>query len=269
MNRNLRPPKLYFYSDGQLLKSLKRGVLPVSKPIEWLTPFIQFDRWSKKQTLQVTEEEFHAELRHEYQRLPENIRLLLSFEDFESQSARFEASIRQSVLNRRQDNVKPSYDLTRLSATRALRLWPSAVLEYGWQYQANDYTGLCLGLSANSRLFQSTSQKPSVLSAVSYGAEHDPRVRSAMPLPGLFHDVPENEARGEWRYAVPAKSVSNDELKLPSSSVQEIYYSVKADAELIGELKKLIKLDLRYRQVTLLQVVPDELKWRLTVRPAT
>jgi len=260
------PAVLFLYGDVSLVQALKTGILPLQDDMTPLSPYIDLDRWHGHGAQAVTTQEFQAELARDYQRLPDNIRQLLSFEAFEAQADKLADTIRARVLASRQP-ADLGYNKKRLNKISFLRLFSSALSHFGWSALAADQSGICIALNSRSPIFSPTAGQPVLLRRVSYGAEHAFAISPNNPLPGFFCDHAEHRARDEWRVAYARTATGSGELRLPKHAVSQIYTSVNTPASVKQSVQDLVAQDMRYRQVQLFEVQPDTVRWQLTAKP--
>ena len=257
---------LFLYGGAALVQALKSGLLPLQDELSFLSPYIDLDQWQGGGTQAVTAQEFQTELALDYQRLPDNIRQLLSFEAFQGQADKLADSIRARVLANRQP-ADLGYNKRRLDKIGFLRLFSSALSHFGWSTLADNQSGICVALNSRSPMFLPTAGQPVLLRRVSYGAEHAFAISANNPLPGFFCDHAEHRARDEWRVAYARSTTSAAEIRLPKNAVTQIYTSINTPPALKQAVQDLVAQDMRYRQVQLFEVQPDTLRWQLSAKP--
>lgn len=261
-----QPPSLFYYGDQNLVNLLKKGSLALSNDWSMLDPYVSFDRYQQSLQQSITEAELIQGFQAEYQRLPDAIRGLLSFEDFLAQRDKIEPSVRQNILRSRTAADAPmKYQTSRIEQTLNLRLFSSATVPMAWQTLAEGFSGICLELGSKASGFQALAGKPVLLRPVRYGQTHDLSVSPDNPVPGVFEDIREHQANGEWRLVRPANQ--GGEIKLAKGDVVNVFVSVHASSEWVAKLREFLALDLRYRNCQLFEVYPDASTWRLTARP--
>jgi hypothetical protein len=257
---------LYYYAGPQLLAALKRGYLSFESDWGFLKPYIDFQQWHVDKSQPVTDAEVLQGLRAEYEKLPDNIRALLDFDDFLKQRDKFEPGIRARLESRVKSQVK-GYPTDRFDNVHVLRLFSSAVNLRAWQDFGQKQTGLCIGLDVSTSAFTPVSGYPVLLKPVQYGIEHPIKPTPENPVPGAFCDDEVNASMGEWRALLPATAEKGGRLKLKQGVVTSVYFSVQADEVLKQQVSELVTRDLNFRQASLYQVVPDMHRWRLTATP--
>jgi hypothetical protein len=256
---------LFYYGDSSAVGWLKKGRFTLSTDWTMLQPYLSFMNYHQSKVAPVTEAEIQTELTLEYEKLPETIRSLLSFDDFLQQRDKFEAGIRSKILSRRQQQEAQGYPTHRISQTGFLRLYDSATLDWAWQQLSNAFSGLCIEINRSAPCFHRQTSNPALLKPVKYGAAHDTKPTAENPVPGAFSDVEHNSGHGEWRFIRPvSKGVT---VKLTKGDVLAIYVSIHTPTETVDMIRELIALDLRYRSCVLYEVYPDATTWRLTARP--
>jgi len=257
---------LFYYGSEQLLTQLKAGKLDISRDWSMLEPYISFERWHNGNAQIITDQELQIGFRQEYEKLPENIRNLLSFDDFFAQRDKMEAQVRAKILRSRTTSVQ-GYQRSRVDNAGFLRLFSSALNHFGWQSLAANFSGLCIAINRHASGLQASAGRPSIVKPVQYGQQHALLVDAENVIPGAFQDAEEHKGRAEWRMVTPTNKIDQPTVKLQKNDVSEIYLSVHASSELIESVKQLVALDLRYRRTRLMEVFPDATKWRLTARP--
>ncbi|MEJ2042459.1 MAG: hypothetical protein P8X74_00405 [Reinekea sp.] len=265
MARNLQSsPLLYLYGSAQLIAALKRGRLPLQRDWAFVEPFLSLHRWSAGVGDHISESELQTGFRREYEKLPDNIRMWLSFDDFLAQRDRLEVQVRSEVLASRQHRQVDAYPAKRFEKSACLRLFDSATCYYGWSILAEHFTGIAVAIRKQATCLQPMPGAPVILDPVQYGTAHEFHPSEDNPLPGAFFDVEENRLQGEWRAIVPARDSDSVMLKFKRNDIQRIYVSVLTPYEIVSEIKQLIQQDLNFRHVDLFRVSPDAVYWRLT-----
>ena len=257
---------LFYYGTEQLLAQLKSGRLTIDQDWSILEPYVSFERWHGRHSPLITEQELLAGFREEYEKLPENIRHLLAFDDFLGQREKLETQVRARLLQNRPAGLK-GYERSRLNTAGYLRLFTTALSHFGWHHLANQFQGLCIGISRSAEGFKASEGRPVMIKPVQYGQPHAPLIDASNPIPGAFQDCPEHAARGEWRFVTPTTNRVNPSIKLQKHDVLDIYVSIHAAPELVAAVKQLVSFDMRYRRTRLFEVFPDASHWRLTARP--
>lgn len=262
-----QPPSLFYYGDENLLSQLKKGQFELLNDWSMLQPYISFAQYQQSLQHVISEAELMQGFQLEYQRLPENIRALLSFDDFLQQRDKIEPSVRQSILAQRSNTADSpkDYPLNRLEQTVFLRLFSSATVHDAWQNMASGFAGFCLEINSKAACFSSQAGKPALLRPVRYGKPHELVASKANPVPGVFEDTAEHKAQAEWRFVRPANQ--GNELKLSKGDVVNVYVSIHTPVDVVARLRDLTALDLRFRHCSLFEIYPDASTWRLTARP--
>ncbi len=254
---------LYLFGSEALLASLKQGYIPFGSDVSFLEPFINFAQFHQEHKQPVTSSEFLTQLKVEYDKLPDNIRCFLSFDDFQNRSDSLAESINNKVLSGRKPKAH-GYDVSRLEKAAFLRLFESPVSNYGWTELARNYKGMCIGLKTQSSLFESCESRVNLLAPVQYGAEHETQVSVKNPFPGFFMDDLEFQNRREWRSIYVKSQLAEDGLKLPKGALVQAYISISADVDFKADVLRFFSQDMRFRSASLFEVVPDIKRWGLT-----
>lgn len=256
---------VYLYGNKALLQSVKRGLIPAQPPsFEW-QPYAEFDRWQQAPKLRITEAAIIEALQQEYQRLPDNIRGLLTFEDFLQQRDKLEPGIRERLKAQQSTSSSvQSYATQRFQQVQTLRLFSASTCHFGWSHLADDFSGVCIGVKASCEGLQAKPGNPVIFKPVTYGGEHDLQPSADNPVPGLFCDVEEHQKRGEWRALWPASDKDERGLKLKKGDLVSVSVSVSTPDTVLEAADALVQRDIRYRNAELRRVLPDAQQWRLT-----
>lgn len=257
---------LHLYGGADLLQRLKDGRIPLQTDWSFLQPYLSFDRWHGGKQQPVSEQEVLDGLKIHYEQLPSNIKGLLSFEDFLQQREKLEPQIRQQIKQQRTSTVQ-GYTLDRFDKAAFLRLYTSALNNDAWRYQAEDFSGLCIALRSSAAALTARKGYPALLKPVSQGKDHDVKASAHNPLPGAFMDVETSASEGEWRLVLPRSEDVDAGIKLSKGDVTRIYVATAASEELVDAVQKLVGYDLRFRQCSVFQVIPDVAHWKLTAVP--
>ncbi len=254
---------LFLYGNNSLTTQLKRGRLPLQQNWAFLEPFLSIDHWQGASNA-VSEAEMTAGYQREYEKLPDKVRMWLSFNDFLGQKDKFTVQVKDHILSHQSSLKVVGYPKARFSKTAYLRLFDSPTCQFGWTDQADLFTGICVALRQQAICLKPMPGTPIVLQPVRYGVHHEFKATSDNPLPGAFMDVEENKSRGEWRAILPSRSDDTPAIKIKRQDIQQIYVSVMTPEETITDLQQLIRTDLNFRHVELFLVKPEGDAWRLT-----
>lgn len=260
---------LHLYGSNSLLSHLKNGRLPLSQDDSMLSPYLETGLEGRLTQAPITEHEINQEMQRQYESLPSPISALLGFEDYKKQSEKLMPSIIEAIQVKRQatqTDIVDQYSKARIAKVSYLRLFNSAMSQFGWEILAKGFTGMCIELNANHEVFNTNQDRLALVKPVVYGATHDFQVSNVNPIPGFFMDCEENAPRQEWRAAFLFKE-QQETLKVASSAVKHIYLSVNATLDEIEAVKRFVSQDIRYRHVGVSLVLPDEQRWRLRVKP--
>lgn len=261
---NLNKNRLYYlYCPADTIQDLKNGHLPLSTDLTLFEPCIHA---VKNRSRMNSEERLEKRLKREYQRLPENIRALLSFDDFRAQKDQLFAS-EAAVSSEDASEGVAVYGQSGLDRLAYLRLMSSPLSHYGWRELADNFSGICLGLNPAAAMFQSSTDQPVKLAAVQYGAEHRPQPGPDNPIPGFFMDHPDYRFLAEWRAAYVLAKQKNSSVKVGRATVAEAYISSTADEPLRHQFSQLFGKDMRYRTTSQFEVLPDSDCWQLKAKP--
>jgi hypothetical protein len=258
---------LHLYGSIDLLGDLKNGRLPLLQGDSLLTPYLDTGLKNRQTSAPITDHEIDQEMQRQYQTLPPHICQLLTYDAYKKQSEKLRPSILAAIQTQREaykGEVSNQYSAARIAKVNYLRLFSSAICQFGWQSLANDFSGVCIELNVDHAMFSSNDDRLAMLKAVSYGTTHDYQVSAVNPIPGFFMDCEEHAPRQEWRAAFLFKA-QQETLKLASKAVKHIYLSVNAKPEDIEAAQRFVAQDMRYRHAGVSLVLPDEQRWRLRI----
>ena len=259
----------FLYGDSTLIRHLKHGELPVISNWQFLHPFLNHSGRIAAEQAVVTEQDVEAEQQRQYQLLPDAIRALLSFADFCKQKGEIRKQVVAGAKLNKSRQGSQGYNLRSLEKLVMMRLYSSPVCHYGWLHQAASYQGLCIGLDASHSFFSSEKGRPVQVKAVEYGGYHRFKPEPDNPFPGLFFDHGDMEKMAEWRFICPRQHTVSQEgqrVKISPSLVQSIGWSTETPDAHKEHVENLVRQDMRYRHVELLEIMPDAAIWALSGR---
>ncbi|EAR09335.1 hypothetical protein [Reinekea blandensis] len=259
-------PYLHLYGDDTLLRAVKNGRIPLQTDWSFLQPYLSFVQWHDRKQQPVSEQEILSALKAHYEKLPDTIRSLLSFEDFLQQRDKLEPDIRQTIRRKRRSGVQ-GYAVERLDKAAFLRLYSSALIDSAWQRHGAGFQGVCFCLRSDAALLTPKPGYPALLKPVGYGQAHQVAPSSENPVPGAFTGPETDAAEAEWRLVLPRGEAEVPSARLTKGDVVRIYLGPLADTELVKSVRHLVRFDQRFRHCDLFQVVPDVAHWKLTAQP--
>lgn len=255
---------LYYYGGfEQTLSALKANRLPVLAVSESDNPFLYNGPMADNRRQGIGQDEYLAELKRQYQALPENLRSMVSFDYFQQQSEQKREQIEKAIL---QSKKAPSdaicYDLAKYNQLGYLPLYSSAT-HYGlWLQKAQQHQGICLELDAESGAFQAQPGQPALLKAVQYGPDKPIEPEPDNPFPGLFTLPEELALEKEWRFVKFLKHFSALQsggfaCSLPRGIVRSIYLGAQMSDENYESLLAWQQVDMNYKSVPVFRIVID------------
>lgn len=266
-NTNNTAGTFYIYGTGETLDELKKGVITLQDDWSFLEPYVSFGALQAEKHSPVRESDIMAALEREFQKLPDNIRGLLSFDDFLKQRNKLEPNILKQLKSEKQNQSLSGYEKARFQKVALLRLFPTATNPFAWEHLAGQYQGICIGLSASASFLKPRTGQPALLKPVQYGAEHSVNISADNPAPGAFEDVEHRQDNQEWRLLLPKNKAGVTQIKFSRSDIVGLYSSAHTSSALQDAMAHLVQFDQRFKSAQLYQVLPDIKRWKLTVEP--
>ncbi|UZE95691.1 hypothetical protein [Alkalimarinus alittae] len=251
---------LFLYCKGSGLTWLREGRLPFVDADTLIDPFVANAPMKQPDGVAaVSEEEYRAELKSQYQALPDALSSLMTFEYFIEQAAQKRASIEAQI---RQRSIP---DAISLSAKQRKSLTVLGLYERGdntmlWQYHADNHRGMVMELDQTHEFFTHKQYRgdPQLFIPVKYTQERPLKLKETHPFSPLFTRGEHYQSEREWRIIRPV-SVADKSMDFEGQKVYlhrmptAIIKSVTLGALMSGVLKKsilnLMKSDLRYRHI--------------------
>ncbi len=225
---------LYLYCSEKGLTWLREGKLPFLGASSLMDPFVSNETLSHQSdgSIAVSDEEFRAELKAQYEALPESLSSLMSFEYFEEQSQSKRASIETQIRQRSWPQVSTVSSKQQTNLT-LLCLSERADNPLLWQYQAANHQGMVIELDQTHEFFTAPQYRdaPQMFQPVKYSAERPLKLKDSHPFISLFHRSEHFSPEQEWRLLRPAsvsdKVISVDEgtvhlHKIPCSVIKSV-----------------------------------------------
>lgn len=251
---------LFLYCRDMGLTWLREGRLPFAGADALMDPFMTNAPVKEPDGLvAVSEEEYRAELKSQYDALPAALSSLMTFEYFIEQAAQkrdsIEAQIRQrSVPDTIVLSVKQRNSLTLLS------LYERGDNPALWQYHGDNHQGVVIELDQTHGYFTSKQYRddPQLFTPVKYAQERPLKLKEIHPFSPLFTRGEQYQSEREWRIIRPVsvadKSIEYNGQKIylhrmPAAIIKSVTFGAMINRELKQSILSLMKSDLRYRHI--------------------
>ena len=279
----------YIYLPLENLAALKMGYLSYLRPaqlgVPWLHASSQYQRLARVET-KIGAGDYRQHLRGEYDRLPDHLRQMLTFDYFLERSKARRSEIERGMLERLgAPQVAAPLDLAALQRWRILRLFSRPDSPAGWAQAATQDLGseigqgLVLEVSLQQAGFQGLDGVEHRLAAMSNNDAWPGEAMSDYLLqqPSWQGVV---EAGQEWRLLrlaadaerrVRVKGQEHSLFKLPYRSIRRIIFGYGCPPARCQSLSKSLHQDLNLRHVGFqqLQLTPGTLSLaRVDLSPA-
>lgn len=259
--------KLYLIGSADLLRSLKRGVLPLQTAQQHGNPWLLQEPKSHKQQA-LSQDQWLAILHDRYQAIPEHLRVAVDFTYFTRQMEPKRAAIEAEyhAQGGHHDGAE-RLDVKRHQALVALTLTESVQNPLAWQYWGHGHTGIALELNAQHSGFQSAAGQPRLLRHVRYVARRTLSSSEQQPFPGWFEAPVEMSALREWRLVLPLTQAKHEQqgpcLPIQRGMITGLHLGCMATASVNEETANLIKRDQRYRGIALYRLTTEQHQFSL------
>lgn len=251
---------LFLYCRDMGLTWLREGRLPFVDADMLLDPFVANGPVKEPSgVVAVSEEEYRAELKSQYEALPEALSSLMTFEYFVEQAAQKRASIEAQIRQR------SAPDVISLSAKQRKSLTLLSLYERGdnpvlWQYHGDNHQGVVIELDQTHVFFTSKQYRddPQLFTPVKYVQERPLKLKEVHPFSPLFMRGEQYRSEREWRIIRPVsvadKSIEYNGYKIylhrmPAAIIKSVTFGAMINSELKQRILSLMKSDLRYRHI--------------------
>ncbi|AZZ90229.1 hypothetical protein EUZ85_05665 [Hahella sp. KA22] len=268
--------KLYLYADKLSITILREGKLPFRGLDGLHDPFLSPELpLAAAPVRDITQAEFVAEVKRQYDALPEELSSLVTFEYYLQQAKHkrkeIEAILLQGVANEPLF-LNPRFMLS-LGVLGLFETVESLVL---WRCQGDRHRGVALEIDPDKAgLMDGRYQdSPQTFKKVEYCDER-PQT-GAFGFSPLFQCSTEFSGEGEWRLLRPLDTGQKQILwdgealslcKFPSNAISAIMFGCAVDPELRDALTHLLQVDMRYRQLRTFQMKMSASRFRLSAEP--
>lgn len=251
---------LFLYCRDMGLTWLREGRLPFVGADTLMDPFVSNAPVKEPDGLvAVSEEEYRAELKSQYNALPEALSSLMTFEYFIDQAAQKRASIESQIRQRSMPNAIALSEKQRKSLT-LLSLYERGDNPVLWQYHGDNHQGVVIELDQTHGFFTSTQYRddPQLFTPVKYAQERPLKLREVHPFSPLFTRAEQYQSEREWRIIRPV-SVADKSIeyrgqtiylhRMPAAIIKSVTFGAMMNSEVKQSILSLMKSDLRYRHI--------------------
>ena len=259
---------LYCFFAAEGLIFLKRGYLPFCAPAQLADPWMQVNsQYQQHHAPRLAAEDFRQHLQQQYQKLPDNLRAMVSFEYFVQQSQGKREQIEASLVDKQLKDVTlfKSDDVQGWRILELFSQWQDADL---WQKFAASGQGLVVEFDVQSPFFSADSYNNQ--------AQHFSAVKQVdcwEPSDDLYYffqrpaddgAARSAEARAEnvWRLIRPLAAADRQieiqaavrpMYRLPCRSVKRVILGYGCSAEYCQQVQLYLSQDINYRHVECVQ----------------
>ncbi|MBU6954686.1 DUF2971 domain-containing protein [Hahella sp. HN01] len=268
--------KLYLYADKLSITILREGKLPLHGLAGLHDPFLSPELpLAVAPVRDITQAEFVAEVKRQYDALPEDLSSLVTFEYYLQQAKHKRKEIEAILLQGVASDplfLSPRFMLS----LGVLGLFESVESIALWRFQGDRHRGVALEIDPDKAgLMDGHYQdSPQTFKKVEYCDER-PQT-GAFGFSPLFQRSTEFSGEGEWRLLRPLdtgqKQIHWDGealslCKFPSNAISAIMFGCAVDPELRDALTQLLQVDMRYRQLRTFQMKMSASRFRLSAEP--
>ena len=264
---------LYLYGNTSLIQNIKQGQLILEKlshPIIENT-LIENIQTSKKR---LSKKDFVKEMEIQYQKLPGNLKSMVTFEYFLEQSESKRSQIESALHNVKTSLDQILFDTSVFDQVAVLNLFESNNHFNLWRNQADQFKGICVSLNLESLRngqFQNKKQLRK-LQAINYTQDKEYIKQPDNPLPGVFDMPIELESEKGWRLVIPKHQCPVNQnkqafLKLRRSDIDSITFGTHADHSLKEQTMRYFQTDINLKHVTFNQLHTSNRHFEFSVRP--
>ncbi|UXD89153.1 hypothetical protein [Thalassolituus hydrocarboniclasticus] len=259
------PPELVYLPLGEeAIPLLKRGFIPLlpatASGLPWLLP-----PPAQAAQVRISAEDYLSHMHAEYERLPENLRSLISRDDFLRQAESKRADIEAALVAQRK--ARAEEDIGKPEDWLLQRFFSDPYCPLAWSYGAG-FSGIWLGI--DPQYWPDTLFRP-----VSYQLQRAPRLPDS-----LCCDPPHQAILAEQRLICARESVDKSIqvgqqrqwlLRLPPKALRMVLLGAQIPRRFEQGLLQFWQQDFRYQRIPLAQMRFNnrDLNWEYQLRPLT
>jgi len=259
---------LFLYLGSEGLTFLKSGLLPFLRPGELGQPFLsERPSYQAIQQNKLSQKDYIQHLQQQYQKLPDHLRNMVSFDYFVEQSEKKRSEIEAGI----QRVTSAPISCPDLSQYRILRLFSEPALLSLWQGRGDSGMALELDIGLCGWLSEEYRGERQILAELKSVDSWLPEQQEDWLLqqPSSYSECP-----GEWRLlrsltaADRLIQVTGQEramYRLPYQGLKRIIAGNGWQPESLASLQAYVKRDLNLRQAQLAQLQLDPLTMDLEV----
>jgi len=268
---------LYCYLGSEGLIFLKRGYLPFQSleqlPEPWWQPATSYQTQTE---ILPSAQDYQLHLEQQYQKLPQHLRAMVSFEYFVQQSQAKREQIEESLIKQNTEESEGiEFDLARLQDRRVLRLNTAWDDIDSWHQLAANGQGLIIEFDLTISGFQLAAYNQYIQHFAAMTA-----VKVWQPIDDLYYvfnrPLLNTGATGEqesikaqvqeWRLVrnvqaadrkIEVQGADRAMYRLPAKAVKRIILGYCCQADYCQQVKTYLKQDIHYRHVDCVQAQLD------------
>lgn len=265
---------LFLYCNSAGLTWLREGKLPFVDAISLMDPFVMGAPTKEPEgSVEVSEEAYRAELKSQYQALPESLSSLVTLDYFIEQAASKRESIEATIRQREQPKAIILTDKQRKTLT-LMSVYERSDNPLLWQYHGDNHRGLVIELDQTHGFFTDKTyrQDPQLFTPVKYSQERPLRLKDVHPFAPLFTRGEQYQSEREWRIIRPTsaadKSIESEGgktylHKMPAAIVKSVTLGAMIEDGLKNSVINLMKSDLRYRHIPIFNSCFDASQYQM------
>ncbi len=269
-----RPSKLYVYLSPARLDVLRHAHLHFTAISQWSDPYLDNAPMVAQQAVQVTQAQYQATLKKQFDALPPSLKGLMTWESFQQQAEKKREAIEADIRQRLKPTPVEFPDPSGYIGLGGARLFAKADNPLLWERYADRHRGVVLEFH-QSMLVPSGAKH--LLRPVIYCQERPQRRHPIQPFPALFHRPTVYASEEEWRLIRPMsdakalKTLKNgDEVGFFSFSpkaLSSVIFGALCPPETREQVTRILQYNLLYKPGrTLREVRLDPVSYRLHLR---
>ena len=267
--------KLYYYVSDNVLKLLRNAEIPLISVDGLKDPFLspnQIETPVVNHTV-VNESDYMAELKRQYELMPENLQSMIKFDYFYQQAESKKSAIIDEI---KQSKQSSSVSISTVSLPAhimelgVLRLFQTAVDPVLWSCLGMSYQGILLEFESDHGYFKNKKykNKPQLLNPVKYCVSRPDLANVNSPYPLLYSLGLEWSSQQEWRLIRPLSTSAYQEnscfyYPFALTCLSGIVLGCHLDHQEKAQIINFIQSDSRYKSCVIHQLVPDKTEFQL------